>query len=282
MNTPYNKDLIIDDGLTTTIRNVFVIPFNFKMRTSSFSRNLASQRQEKDTIKEMINKKKIESSSKNDEIEPCGNAQTKIYVIANTNPDLNPTEGKNIILPNYPDEYPSSSVSANQLERRQSQVPVAQKSLAESDLEDNKISVQDTRISMGKRFFGHMLKNINDEEYYLHYFIQLINFEDTIKAQGMINFEIVHIIQSKANVTKKGKRKNNFESNRDSSQKSYLSSLVLPQIVALKNNLSGNVSDRIETRRVILDNFNMNCKDEESYNKYLAELIDLEEEFVEC
>ena len=279
MNTPYNKDLVIDDGLTTTIRNVFVVPFNLKIKTNSLSRIL--KRETEKSNKETVNMEEIGKSSDNDDIETCENAESKIYVISDPKFDLRLTVDKNIILPNCPDEDAFSSVSIYQLERRQSQVPVAQKALTESDLEDNDINVQDTHLSMGKRILGHMVENINDEEYYLHYFIQLINLEDTIQSRGMINFEIMHIAQSKVTLSKKGRRKNNLQLETGCSKKAYPSSPFLPHIVALKNNLSGDVLDRIKLRKLILNNFDVNCNDEESYNKYLTELIDFEEEFVE-
>ena len=126
-----------------------------------------------------------------------------------------------------------------------------------------------------------MMENIDNEDYYLHYFVQLINYEEMIKSQDRTKFEIIHINNSKLSLTKKGKRNNNFDSDRDISYNTYLPSPFSTQIVALKSNFCGDLSDRMEIRKIILGNFGVSCNDEDLYNKYLTALIDFEEAFLE-
>ena len=279
MNTPYNKDLIIDDGLSSTIRNAFVTPFKCKYRT--YFEDRISQRQAGKSDTEMANISKKVVPAGTDDTEFCKNVGSKIFIISNPKSTSGPSENTNSILHNESEDAASSVNIGYNNREPPNQVQLSRKPLSESDLEDNEKSFEDTRVCNGKAILWHMLENINNEEVYLHYFMQLINYEDTISNKDNENFEIMHIVPSKFTPSKNGKHNNNLDLEGNNLKKSYPSSSILPQILALKNNMSGNVSDRIKTRKLILENFNLHCSDEESYSRYLTKLIDVEEELTE-
>ena len=81
MNTPYNKDLIIDGGLKTTIRNAFVIPFKYIMRTYVLERSSQSNAK-KSNDKENNNAENIVSSD-NNVFTSCDNTRTSIAILSN-------------------------------------------------------------------------------------------------------------------------------------------------------------------------------------------------------
>jgi hypothetical protein len=279
MNTPYNKDLIIDDGLGATIRNAFVIPLRVKVRTYFWDTRLQRHEEKYDT--EMTNMSKKVVLSDNDATESCKNVKSEIFIIFNPKCTFEPSENTNAILRNVSKDVASSSNNVCNPIELPNQVQLDRKSLSESDLEDNEISFEDTRLCNGKAILWHMLENINNEDVYLHYFLQLINYEDTILNKDNENFEIMHLVPSKPTKLKTCKHNDNLDLDGNNLKKSHPSSSVLPRILTLKNYLSGNVSDRIQMRKLILDNFNLSCKDQESYNRYLTELIDFEEELTE-
>ena len=208
MNTPYNKDLIIDDGLSTTIRNAFVTPFKCKYRTYFGDRN--SQRQAGKSDTEMANMSKKVVPSGNDDTESCKNVRSKIFIISSPKSTSGPSENTNSILHNESEDAASSGNIGYNNREPPNQVQLSRKRLSESDLEDNEKSFEDTRVCNGKAILWHMLENINNEEVYLHYFMQLINYEDTISNKDNENFEIMHIVPSKFTPSKNGKHNNNL------------------------------------------------------------------------
>ena len=280
MNTSYNKDLVIDNGLTNVLRNAFVIPFKSLMRKILSDRN--SEAQEKNSNHEMTNMERKAVSSDNHHIQSCKDANTELFIISKPNFSSIPLQTKNSTSPPVPRNAPGTSSGVYKATTPANHIQLACQSLSEPDLEENDLSFEAKRLCNGKIILCHMMENISNEGHYLHYFMQLINYEDTVKAKDKANFEIIHIVQSKPIQSKNAKRKNTLHLEEDSSKKSYPSSSISPQILALKSKISGNFVDRMEMRKLLLQNFIINCNDEESYNNYLKELIDFEEKLTEC
>ena len=280
MNTSYNKDLVIDNGLTNVLKNAFVVPFKFMMRKVLLDRNMEGQDQKSNY--EMKNMEKKLVSSDNHNIESCKDTKTDLFIISKPNFSSFPLQTKNSTSPNVPKNAPCSSSGVHKDTTPTNHNQLARQSLSEPDLEENDLSFEAKCLCNGKIILCHMMENISNEEHYLHYFMQLINYEDTVKSKDKANFELTHIVQSKSVPSKNAKRKNTLQLEEDSSKKSYPTSSISPQILELKSKISGNFVDRMEMRKLLLQYFFINCNDEESYNNYLKELIDFEEKLTEC
>ena len=270
MNTSDNKELVVDNGLTNVLRNAFVTPF--KIMKANFFSGRNSEGQENKSSHEMSNtKRKIVLSNDNYK-------NTEVFLISKPNFSSVPLKTKKSLSSNASNNAPCNSSGLYKTTTLTNHTQLARQSQLEPDLEDNDLSFEAEHLSNSKIILLHMMDNINNEEQYLHYFMQLIDYEDTVKAGDKINFVIMHNVQSKHVLSKNTKRKNTLNSEGPNSKKSYVSlPNVSPEIVELKNKLSGTFLDRMEMRRIILQNFIVNCNDEESYNIYLTELIDFEE-----
>jgi hypothetical protein len=280
MNTSENKNLVIDNGLTNVLRNAFVIPIKF-IKWKVFS-DRSSDGEEKTFNHEMTNMDRKTLSSNNHYIESCKDAQTEMFIISKPNFLSFPLHTSNSTPPNVPNNAPCCSSGVYKTTCPTNQIHLPHHSFSKTDLENNDLSFEAKRLSNRKIILCSMMVNINNEEHYLHYFLQLINYEDSVKDRDKANFEITHIVQSKPAPSKKAKRSNTLYLEGANSKKSYNSSSISPQIVALKSKLSGNFLDRMKMRKILLQKFIINCNDEESYNRYLTELIDFEEKLTEC
>ena len=129
-----------------------------------------------------------------------------------------------------------------------------------------------------------MTENVSTTEVYLHYFVQIIDFEEKVKNNyaSMTHFEIVPYIsdelkdvEKSANTKIKGKHRSFLAKN--NSKVFNKSESVANSKLMKKNNFNGSFSQRIEMTKTMLEDFNDHCSSEESYEKYLAKLIDFEE-----
>ena len=80
MNTSHNKDLIIDDGLKTTIRNAFGAPFQFKLFSMSPWKDEQTQNQRVSNQVNQSKNKEIDES-KNIKNEDCTLLVAGVYVL---------------------------------------------------------------------------------------------------------------------------------------------------------------------------------------------------------
>ena len=274
MNTSDNKDLVVDNGLTNVLRNAFVTPF--KIFKADFLLDRNSEGEENTSIHEMSNMKKKTVLS-NDNYK-----NTEVFIISKPNISSMQLKTKASLSSNDSNNAPSNSSGLYKTTTLTNHTQLARQSQSEPDLEDVDLSFEAEHLSNSKIILLHMMDNISNEEQYLHYFMQLINYEDTVKAGDKTTFVVMHMVQSKHVLSKNTKRTNTLNFEGPNSKKSYVSSPnVSPEIVALKNKLSGTFLDRMEMRRIILQNFIVNCNDEESYNIYLTELVDFEEKLTE-
>ena len=129
-----------------------------------------------------------------------------------------------------------------------------------------------------------MVINLSNEEGYLYYFRQLIQFEETLKREKPCHngFELVHITDVQG--PKNGRIK---ESNTQPKDKALLGKVKnkskntpAPQMMTLQVNFVGKFSDRIAMRRNILENLNIYCNDEELYDMFLDRLLNFEESLI--
>ena len=101
-----------------------------------------------------------------------------------------------------------------------------------------------------------MRKNLDNEELYLHYFNQLVHFNDELILGRAHNFEILH--------------PSNCNESRSQETIFYLQN----------KNLRGQASDRARVRKIILEKFQEEIIDFDTFQRTLSELIDFEEELI--
>ena len=133
-----------------------------------------------------------------------------------------------------------------------------------------------------------MTENVSMEEVYLHFLVQLIDFEEKVndKDASLLQFEIVPPISGelkdveKSTKTKRKGKPRPFLAE-DKSKFFNKSEAVASSKSIQKKNLNGSLSQRMEMRREMLEDFSAHCNNVESYEKYLAKIIDFEEGMIE-
>jgi len=279
MNTPHNKDRVIDEGFKNTIRNGLGLPFHLKMASNS----TGNDEETRDEGGENLTKLKNRTSAKslfNRKPANARNGNTEVYTLSTTSP----LENQQNVVPNALQENPSTSKGIfKNLERRERVIP---KPTAVLDEDDSDTGIQKPRrFRDGEAIMCEMRKNINIEKVYLHYFLQLIQYEENIKNNKLSQNEFAIVLFQDRQAQKKTQSKGKGVSLRFRDNKKLTLALPLQssvqQSVIIRANLLEKDLDRIEMRRVILENFEDYCNDEESYNKYLTELIDLEENLIQ-
>jgi hypothetical protein len=276
MNTPYNKDRVIDDGFKNTIRNGLGLPFKLKINSDS------STNDEQNGTESGNNLTKTKTTAKSSFIRKqaiARNGKNEVYTLSKSN--TIPLENHQNNQLNVLKKNPSTSNGLFESFTRYQRECVIQKASSSSDEDDSATCIQKPlRFRTGELIMCHMRDNVHIEEAYLHYFLQLIQYEENVKV-SQNEFEIVLFrnAQYLNRTLSKGKRSNQrfvepqkLISTTPSSKRESV--MLRPDILA-KN------FDRIEKRRVILDNFENYCNDEESYSGYLTDLIDLEESLLQ-
>lgn len=280
MNTPHNKDRVIDDGFWNTVRNGLGLPFNLKRACISFRNN----DQHQDENGENSTKPTRKASKLMRKPTPSRNVKTEVYALSKST--LLPLENQPSNAPNVSKETPSTSNGNFKTLERYQHKGFSRNSPWGSDEDERDTCIQTPlRLRSGKELMLHMKRNVNTEEVYLHYFLQLIKYEEMIKddTTSENDFEIMLFQNSKSRKMSRSKSKGINkrlieEKNLTNAVSSHSTS---PQSVMLNVNLLGTALKRIELRAVILENCEDYCNDEESYSRYLTELIDLEEKLVQ-
>ena len=285
MNTSHNKRRVIDDGMATVLRNALRPPVDYfkQIIVRFYSRihlNVVSPKGNEHVSKFV----EVETSSKIPEKHDKKNT-SGVYVISNSE-YLSSFAKDN--MPNVPLECASTSNGITYIEEGIKRNFLSRQSSESSLVNDNGVFQVESRISFGKEILSYMTKNVSIEEVYLHYFVQIIDFEEKFKDKEdfLPHIEIVpHICDKlayagKSTMTKvKGKNKVCLNEDKSKDFNTYRPAATL--IANLKKNTKGSFSQRMEMRKTMLKGYSDHCKDEESYQKYLTKLIDFEESVIE-
>jgi len=283
MNTPHNKDRIIDDGFNNTIRNGLGLPFHLKMSSES-PKNDEQNRAE--SGKNLTNPK-TRTTAKSSFIRKqttARNGINDVHKLSKSN--TLPLENDQKNLSNVLKENPSTSKGLFESLERYQRECFLQKASSISDEDDSPTCIQKPlRFRTGESIMCHMRENVHTEEAYLHYFLQLVQHEKNVKDDKISQneFEIVSFqtAQPLKRTRLKGKRSNqHFAENQKRIPTSPGKSSARKMVMLRADMLAKNF-DRTEKRMAILENFEDYCNDEESYSRYLTELIDFEENLIE-
>ena len=123
-----------------------------------------------------------------------------------------------------------------------------------SDEKDDEIYIENRfPLSIRERLFRQMRKYTSNENIYLHYFLQLLEYEEQMKDASNFhnNFKVVNFIE------------NDLDNSTPLNTKSAI-----------------DITKRIEMRRNILEKVSEYSNNSDTYTKYFEELIDQEENFI--
>ena len=145
------------------------------------------------------------------------------------------------------------------------------------------------RVRMGEILLSEMIKQLMDENAYIHYFKQLVELEESAKNEGLSSntkFDIEPFIAFKTTKHSKVKNKNSGihenKSNSDQkigkTKKSNTKAFEQPQ---LDSKLSRELLIRRRLRTEMLKDFSSNVYNENDYDKFVYNLLNLEEGFIE-
>ena len=249
MNTSHNKRRIIDDGMATVLRNALRPPVDYfkQIIVRFYSRihvNVVSPRGDKHISKIVDVETSSKITEKHDQKKTSG-----VYVISSSGCSSSFAKDN---MHNVQLECASTSKGITYIEEGIKRNFLARQSSESSLVNDNSVFKVESRISFGKEILSYMAQNVSIEEVYLHYFVQIIDFEEKVKDKEafLSHIEIVpHICDKmtytgKSTMTKvKGKNKVCLDENKS---KDFNTSQPATTLIAnLKRNTKGRFSQRM-------------------------------------
>ena len=276
MNTAHNKDRIVDEGLKNIIQNALHVPFDLSIFKSLFGNetheNGDAREEEIVAVDARTSKKLIDSSNVSEPEVPMANVKVESKL---TMKQLDDKFGQ---------EKPSSS---NGICKTNGDQHLTITSMSDSEDDTSTILAENAqRLSIGKQLLTHMMKNVSNEERYLYYFLQLVDCENKVKCNiNAVKNNAIIVIEEDENLQKrensstagKAKSKSRFKSKKSKSGAGKLQVLSGHATMLSAEKLFDKISMRME----MLENFDEHCRDEESFNKFLNDLIDFEEGLIE-
>ena len=276
MNTSHNKDRIIDEGLKNIIKNVLHIPFDLSAFVNLFR---SANRENRDARTDDIITNKVEAGERKPEISIV--VRKNIH-IKNIKVDVDPRLKNSIEIPEaklHIDKPCSSSGIYD--EDGQNHLAITTMTDSEDDMIDE-IADNDLRLSMKKQLLTYMKGSVNDEEHYIHYFLQLIDLESKMRNKNNLDGDNVIITVVLDEKTKERKRLScktkNSKNTNSKSKKLQNGSDAYPFLSPRGLTISADKQfDRTLMRIKKLESIDRHCDNEEAFKKFLNELIDFEE-----
>ena len=310
MNTAYNKERIIDEGLKNIIRNALDMPFDRKKIYRFLQMAwIGNSNDGNGNQKIMLNDHgKGNCDSKDTKAYLTEKDVPMIHVIPNN--ELNPVQELNNIedcqnlmskedhskgsipicqISQLAEEKPSSSKRRHD-EKKHSKGSFSKNisGRKEIDVDEEELTEDENRLLICKKLLSYMFKNLNDEKCYLHYFLQLVEYEDKNKDKNQENDFVILIArnfneQEEENKKMCSTKKKGMKSSRSISneKKPTYYQVLSPRTMMVEANANQKQLDRTAMRRAMMENFEEHLTDEKSFNAYLNELIDFEEGLVD-
>ena len=280
MNTSHNKDRIIDEGLKNIIKNVFHIPFDLSQFVNLFGKKDNDSR---DAIEGNVVENNVERCEKEHEISIVdkSNVQTNEIEL-----DTDHRLRNSIDIPEveHSTMKPSSSSGICEEDGRNHLV-ITSLTDSEDDLVDE-VADTDLCLSIRKQLLIYMKESVNNEENYIHYFLQLIDLGTKTKHKITLDsgYKIIRVLKDEKMTETKGffsKSKNRQQT----SSKSKVSQVESESYQCLSPRAIMVPADKHFDRTLIrlkkLESIDRHCDNEETFNKFLDELIDFEEGLTE-
>ena len=288
MNSAHNKDRMIDEGLKNIIRNALNMPFDTKSMLEILRKGIYRYCfKGEENIQERPNEDENTKHTSDEALNEKRKDIPMIYVVPEKEFDSAYTQ-KDVEITRNPltEEKPSSSNGTCE-ENGPEHCPSPDTSLSADEVElIDRLSENNNRFLTSKKLLSYMADHVNEEQYYLHYFLQLIEYENKIKDKHPVEdfviltaVEPVNITEKRKTSTKrKGKNRTNLIMKKD--VKSVNFQVLSSQTMMLESESDAKLLDRIAMRKVMIESFNEHLCDEKSFDAYLNELIDFEEGLV--
>ena len=300
MNTSYNKNLIAEQGWKTVLLNPFVIvhscfsnPTSFELEprlvkvANEANKDVTAERDK--TIKPSKAKpiSKVSHNNRNSNI----NNDNRVFIISNKKLDKSEMKVDSNLEVEDLDDIPSTSRNKNNSDS-QSQLKKLRAKSSSSDSEPENYT-KSYRLKIGESILNNMVKHTNDENSYLHYFYQLVEFENMLKNEPLDQrneFEIMPPPNfNKRNVSKIKRSTTEIHHSKEIQRRKTSDSFENKHIARDRQISSLNVNSdvifyreiRTQLRCDTLNNFERYCEDENKYDDFLIRLIEVEEELKE-
>ena len=290
MNSAHNKDRMIDEGLTNIILNALNMPFDLKAFFGFLRKRLYRDCfKEEENLGEMPNE---DEKTKNTSDEVLNESSRKdipmIYIVPKKELDSTYKQQEIKIATNLLAEEKPSRSNGTCEENESKKFPSLDTSTSDDDEEMvGRLPENENRFLTSKKLLSYMADNVNDEKCYLHYFLQLVDYENKIKDKHQVEDFVILTFDERRKYTEKrksftkSKGKNRVNMTREKEVETTNFEVLSSQTMMLAVDSDAKLLDRIAMRKVMLENFNEHFSEEESYEVYLNELIDFEEGLAE-
>ena len=259
MNSSHNKDLIVDQGWKTTIRNALSLPVAFRLKNS---------------IRNSNQNQFLYSSKKED--------PSRIFTIDNSSISYEDRpEVCNISIDRQ--NSPASFVNKTDINSNNAQIPTLTKtSSTDTTISENIRHNQGNRLYISEQILRRMSESVMTESSYLHYFRELLRLEETLDVEGNSGdgFEIVEFDQLPKMKIEKVKSRNLERQQNDLIVEYKNKSFNNNEKLEPMTNLLLSQSERMSIRLTTIKDFQVYCTNDDVYNNFLNIVIDLEEKFI--
>jgi len=288
MNTSYHKSRIVDNGWKSVILNCVAAPFYFVFP----QRRTPNSKRPRISILPSLTTEKNTNTKDSQVIKQVhGNKQSNISIISKLAVDIDSTANISDHCQQKHGPAQSTSKANNTIPGTENAILLVRNISLDSESEvGDKVPRKSYRLRMGEEILRNMLTNINNEDGYMHYFRQLIEFENSVKCRESGNLDGFQIVPfSSSNCTKQCKIKfsgicltdDTTSGRRKPTEISRSKNKPLEEIALKVNFTVALVLDRIQLRQDILKHFQTYCDDEESYESFINIIFDFEESLID-
>ena len=286
MNTSYNKERIIEDGWKIVIINSISGMFCCLPKVEN-SAEKSGHRSKNKTIY-MTTSADIELKDFSNAPNSSTTPKTSTETCPNEEQDQ-PTRPDIFVISNPSfDTLPSASTSNNLLSSNNKISPLSRDQSIDSESESSVRIPKSYRVKIGEKIMTKMLEQLNDENAYLHYFKQLVEFEELL-SQADFNadkkFKIQPFVQLptlkhfKTKYVNADTHKMKTDHGKPDETENNLRTVTIDPI-QLNSYHSSDYLIKMQLRRAILKQFPMFVSDEKLFVSFVNSLIEFEEGLV--
>ena len=292
MNTSHNKNLLIDDGWWSTVKNALGISLarnndNSTCHPISLSILSLSRKSAFETVESHRDQTDTTKNEDNDRHANLGVRRKRSRRVDATNSEVLMSSSNDYRMRCSTSSFCCDSTKFSAVETKTGSsltIPSPTKpaepiTKEESDSEEEtQLPPKTYHLDLGESLLSKMINSMNNEDEYLHYLTQLSELEEYFNKNHECSEEYnpFHIIDYPTR--KKGKIKSNQPKPENIEERG--SKNVSTPKNELNVQLLGRAFDRLETRESLLQNYQEYCNDEVSYKKFCDMLLDFEENLI--
>ena len=303
MNTSYNKDRVIESGWKIVIFNAIAGTFRCISKPENMEsiQTVFQKLEGNDEKKEAIDLKSLpnipdSSISNNTSSTSCSSnvpsqsANQDIFVISSPDYDMFQTSSQCCSIKLKDLEKIKSQNRRSKIESKNQDQRILSKSLSA----DSELSVTDScqrksyRVMIGEKIITEMRAKLDDEEAYLYYFRQLVEFEEMIQKVDFYvekKFEIQPYVTFPIVTYSKIKNANTPSHQGDGQNCKITRRKSIARKVGFDHSQQESMFSeqglmRMQLRRDVLSNFSIFLNDEEHFDNFVNTFIEFEEDLI--